>query len=144
MWSWTSQSHYKQAPRPQVRSPLLRQRKVICSEDELSETSDKAENAELLTQQHKPKAPHSPQILSDSTLTTGLTPRQLCERESVSGLHTVTLKKREDETFGVDLEIMSSPLRVMVAGLKPDLVAEWVPLNELQCFFSDTPKLTFE
>ncbi|XP_047237776.1 PDZ domain-containing protein 2 isoform X3 [Girardinichthys multiradiatus] len=108
-----------------VRSPLLRQRKVICSEDELSETSDKAENAELLTQQQKPKAPHSPQILSDSTLTTGLNPRQLCERESVNGLHTVTLKKREDETFGVDLEIMSSPLRVMVAGLKPDLAAEW-------------------
>ncbi|KAM4746203.1 uncharacterized protein pdzd2 isoform 2-T2 [Anableps anableps] len=114
-----------------VRSPLLRQRKVICSEDEFgdNEPSDKAENTELLTQQQKPKPPHSPQMLSDSTpsgeMITELTPSQLFEREDASGFHTVILKRKEEEMFGLELEIMSSPLKVMVAGLKPDRAAEW-------------------
>ncbi|XP_017162058.1 PDZ domain-containing protein 2 isoform X3 [Poecilia reticulata] len=115
-----------------MRSPLLHQRKVIYAEDEFSddEASDKAENTEPLTQQQKPTPPHLPQMLSNAIpsgeeMATRLTPRQLFEREDFRGLHTVILKRKEEKMFGLDLEIMSSPLRVMIAGLKPDHAAEW-------------------
>ncbi|XP_032434767.1 PDZ domain-containing protein 2 isoform X2 [Xiphophorus hellerii] len=115
-----------------MRSPLLCQRKVIHSENEFSddEASDKAENTEPLTQQQKPTPAHLPQMLSNSIpsgeeIATWLMPRQLFEREDFRGFHTVILKRKEEETFGLDLEIMSSPLRVMIAGLKRDSAAEW-------------------
>ncbi|XP_059193852.1 PDZ domain-containing protein 2 [Centropristis striata] len=39
-------------------------------------------------------------------------------------IDTVTLKRSEDESFGLDLEIMSSPLKVVIAGIKPGGAAE--------------------
>ncbi|XP_054880814.1 PDZ domain-containing protein 2 isoform X2 [Poeciliopsis prolifica] len=114
------------------QSPPLCQRKVIYLKDEISddEASDKAENTEPLTQQQKSTPPHFPQMLSNSKpsgaeIATWLTPRQLFEREDFRGFHTVILKRKEEEMFGLELEILSSPLRVMIAGLKPDSAAEW-------------------
>ncbi|XP_038151129.1 PDZ domain-containing protein 2 isoform X2 [Cyprinodon tularosa] len=98
-----------------VRSPLLRQRRVICLEEELSD--NEAHEAELLNPPKQPDVPPSAQALNPTL--------NLCPREGEGGIHTVTLKRREDEAFGLDLEIMSSPLTVMVAGLKPDRAAEW-------------------
>ncbi|KAM9360139.1 PDZ domain-containing protein 2 [Symphorus nematophorus] len=46
------------------------------------------------------------------------------EPEGVCSIDTVTLWRREDESFGLDLEIMSSPLKVIIAGLKPGGAAE--------------------
>ncbi|XP_034728300.1 PDZ domain-containing protein 2 isoform X3 [Etheostoma cragini] len=60
----------------------------------------------------------------------GLVPHQHCKKADASELvgvctiDTVTLKRSEDESFGLDLEIMSSPLKVVVAGLKPGGAAE--------------------
>ncbi|XP_035801613.2 PDZ domain-containing protein 2 isoform X4 [Amphiprion ocellaris] len=60
----------------------------------------------------------------------GLMPSQLCKKGDTSELvgvctiDTVTLNRREDESFGLDLEIMSSPLKVVIAGLKPGGAAE--------------------
>ncbi|XP_039659264.1 PDZ domain-containing protein 2 isoform X2 [Perca fluviatilis] len=60
----------------------------------------------------------------------GLVPHQHCKKGDASELvgvctiDTVTLKRSEDESFGLDLEIMSSPLKVVVAGLKPGGAAE--------------------
>lgn len=124
-----------------VRSPLFCQRKVLYSEDEFSdnEAADKAENTEPLTQQQKPTPSHLPQMPSNSIpsgeeVATWLMPIQLFEGEDFRDFHTVILKKKEEEMFGLDLEIMSSPLRVMIAGLKRDSAAEWVRVNE-QSFF---------
>ncbi|XP_043966855.1 uncharacterized protein pdzd2 [Gambusia affinis] len=115
-----------------VRSPLFCQRKVLYSEDEFSdnEAADKAENTEPLTQQQKPTPSHLPQMPSNSIpsgeeVATWLMPIQLFEGEDFRDFHTVILKKKEEEMFGLDLEIMSSPLRVMIAGLKRDSAAEW-------------------
>ncbi|KAF0033351.1 hypothetical protein F2P81_013417 [Scophthalmus maximus] len=60
----------------------------------------------------------------------GSTPYQLCQRGEVSELvgvcaiDSVTLRRSEDESFGLDLEIMSSPLKVVITGLKPGGAAE--------------------
>uniref|UniRef100_A0A3B5AEG6 PDZ domain containing 2 n=1 Tax=Stegastes partitus TaxID=144197 RepID=A0A3B5AEG6_9TELE len=60
----------------------------------------------------------------------GLIPNQLCKKGDASELvgictiDTVTLTRHEDESFGLDLEIMSSPLKVVIAGLKPGGAAE--------------------
>ncbi|XP_071337806.1 PDZ domain-containing protein 2 isoform X2 [Trachinotus anak] len=46
------------------------------------------------------------------------------ELVGVCTIDTVTLRRREDESFGLDLEIMSSPLKVVITGLKPGGAAE--------------------
>nr|XP_049618364.1 uncharacterized protein LOC125993649 [Syngnathus scovelli] len=46
----------------------------------------------------------------------------------VCTLETVTLTRKKDESFGLDLEIMSSPLKVVINGLKPGGAAETVGL----------------
>nr|XP_046242060.1 PDZ domain-containing protein 2 [Scatophagus argus] len=52
-------------------------------------------------------------------------PHQHCKIEDTSELvdvctiDTVTLLRSEDESFGLDAEIMSPPLKVVIAGLKP-------------------------
>ena len=48
------------------------------------------------------------------------------ETADVSTIKTVTLWRREDESFGLDVEIMSSPLKVVITGLKPGGAAERV------------------
>ncbi|XP_051924091.1 PDZ domain-containing protein 2 isoform X3 [Hippocampus zosterae] len=42
----------------------------------------------------------------------------------VYAIETVTLTRKKDESFGLDLEIMSSPLKVVINGLKPGGAAE--------------------
>lgn len=65
----------------------------------------------------------------------GLMPHQHCKKGDASELvgvctiNTVTLCRSEDESFGLDLEIMSSPLKVVVTGLKPGGAAERVCLT---------------
>ncbi|XP_041793896.1 PDZ domain-containing protein 2 isoform X2 [Chelmon rostratus] len=56
-------------------------------------------------------------------------PHQHCKRGDselvgVCTIDTVTLWRSEDESFGLDLEIMSSPLKVIITGLKPGGAAE--------------------
>ncbi|XP_018524797.1 PDZ domain-containing protein 2 isoform X2 [Lates calcarifer] len=60
----------------------------------------------------------------------GSVPHQHCKKgdaselEGVCAIDSVTLKRSEDESFGLDLEIMSSPLKVVITGLKPGGAAE--------------------
>lgn len=64
----------------------------------------------------------------------GSVPHQHCKKgdaselEGVCAIDSVTLKRSEDESFGLDLEIMSSPLKVVITGLKPGGAAERVSL----------------
>ncbi|XP_061586271.1 PDZ domain-containing protein 2 [Cololabis saira] len=121
-----------------ARSPLLRQRQAMCSEDELSDHdhSDQAENTEVLSRPQNSRlddpAPGSPQTLSGSSSrgraqrsAAGLKPYPLRETGEASGpdgvytTDSVTLRRSEEESFGLDLEILSSPLKVLVSGLKP-------------------------
>lgn len=59
---------------------------------------------------------------------------QHCKKEDASELlgvctvDTVTLRRNEDESFGLNLEIMSFPLKVVITGLKPGGAAERVGL----------------
>ncbi|XP_076586310.1 PDZ domain-containing protein 2 isoform X2 [Chaetodon auriga] len=46
------------------------------------------------------------------------------ELAGVCTIDTVTLWRSQDESFGLDLEIISSPLKVIIAGLKPGGAAE--------------------
>ncbi|XP_077417996.1 PDZ domain-containing protein 2 isoform X2 [Vanacampus margaritifer] len=60
----------------------------------------------------------------------GLISNQHCTKGGTSELlgvctfETVTLTRKKDESFGLDLEIMSSPLKVVINGLKPGGAAE--------------------
>lgn len=64
----------------------------------------------------------------------GLIPFQHCKKGDASELvgvctiDTVTLWRNEDESFGLDLEIMSSPLKVVITGLKSGGAADRVCL----------------
>ncbi|XP_037339232.2 PDZ domain-containing protein 2 isoform X1 [Pungitius pungitius] len=57
-------------------------------------------------------------------------PHHLCKRGDASELvgvctiDCVTLRRSEGESFGLDLEILSSPLKVVIVGLKPGGAAE--------------------
>ncbi|XP_029366555.1 PDZ domain-containing protein 2 isoform X2 [Echeneis naucrates] len=46
------------------------------------------------------------------------------ELVGVCAIDIVTLKRTEEESFGLDLEIMSSPLKIIITGLKPGGAAE--------------------
>ncbi|XP_034548556.1 PDZ domain-containing protein 2 isoform X2 [Notolabrus celidotus] len=46
------------------------------------------------------------------------------ELAGVCTIDTVTLWRTEDESYGLDLEIMSSPLKVLITGLKPGGAAD--------------------
>ncbi|XP_042344853.1 PDZ domain-containing protein 2 [Plectropomus leopardus] len=103
-----------------------------------------------LLQQQKPKAdepspgsgpspppPHAAQCGRNPKTAGGLVPHQHCKRGEASELagvctiNTVTLRRSEDESFGLDLEIMSSPLKVVVTGLKPGGAAERESMGKL-------------
>ncbi|XP_070689558.1 PDZ domain-containing protein 2 [Pempheris klunzingeri] len=74
--------------------------------------------------------PHATRCARNLRTAGGLTAHQQCKKEDASEvvgvytINTVALKRSEDESFGLDLEIMSSPLKVVVAGLKPGGAAE--------------------
>lgn len=78
---------------------------------------------------------HATQCGRNPRIAGGLIPHQHCKKEDASELvgvctiNTVTLWRSEDESFGLDLEIMSSPLKVVVAGLKPGGAVERVCLT---------------
>ncbi|KAM9858197.1 PDZ domain-containing protein 2 [Aulostomus maculatus] len=73
---------------------------------------------------------HATQCEKNPGTTDVLIPHQYCKKGDTSGLmgvctiDTVTLRRSKDESFGLDLEIMSSPLKVVITGLKPGGVAE--------------------
>ncbi|XP_070760423.1 PDZ domain-containing protein 2 [Enoplosus armatus] len=73
---------------------------------------------------------HATQCGRNPRIAGGLIPLQHCKKGDASelvGVYTidaVTLWRSEDESFGLDLEIMSSPLKVVIAGLKPGGAAE--------------------
>lgn len=55
--------------------------------------------------------------------------QQPCRKGELAGIctfETVVLKRAQDESFGLDLEIKSDPLKVMITGLKPGGAAERV------------------
>ncbi|XP_067377915.1 PDZ domain-containing protein 2 isoform X2 [Channa argus] len=58
----------------------------------------------------------------------GLINPQHCKKgdagEPICTIDTVTLSRSEDESFGLHLEIISSPLKVVIAGIKPGGAAE--------------------
>lgn len=83
----------------------------------------------------------------------GLAPHQHYKKgdasEPVGGcnIHAVTLWRSEEESFGLDLEITSSPLKVVITGLKPGGAAERVcligfSLISVQHKLMDTSDLT--
>ncbi|XP_029294709.1 PDZ domain-containing protein 2 [Cottoperca gobio] len=73
---------------------------------------------------------HATQCGRNPKLAGGLVPHQHYKKGDASELvgvctiDTVSLRRREDESFGLDLEITSSPLKVVIAGLKPGGAAE--------------------
>nr|XP_033475917.1 PDZ domain-containing protein 2 isoform X1 [Epinephelus lanceolatus] len=77
-----------------------------------------------------PPPPNATQCGRNPQTPGGLVPHQHCKKGDGSELigvctiDTVTLRRSEDESFGLDLEIMSSPLKVVIAGLKPGGAAE--------------------
>lgn len=76
----------------------------------------------------------APQCGRNPRTTGGLIPHDHCKKGEASELvgvctiDTVTLRRSEDESFGLNLEIMSSPLKVVITGLKPGGAAERVCL----------------
>ncbi|XP_028270753.1 PDZ domain-containing protein 2 isoform X2 [Parambassis ranga] len=77
-----------------------------------------------------PPQPPSTAAACGRTPRTGLAPHQVCKKGDTSELvgvctiEAVTLRRNEEESFGLDLEIMSTPLKVIIAGLKPGGAAE--------------------
>lgn len=82
-----------------------------------------------------PLQPPSTAAACGRTPRTGPAPNQVCKKGDTSELlgvctiEAVTLRRHEEESFGLDLEIMSSPLKVIIAGLKPGGAAERVRQN---------------
>ncbi|XP_041854664.1 PDZ domain-containing protein 2 isoform X2 [Melanotaenia boesemani] len=133
-----SQDQHGEPPHPMVpagnptsgRSPLLRQRPVMCFQDQMSD-DEGSSNVKPLSRTDP--VPRSLQFLSRTDPDLSFFPTEgdpgtaagVCEEGDVRDHHTVTLRRSLEESFGLDLEILSSPLRVLVAGLKPGGAAEW-------------------
>ncbi len=89
--------------------------------DETSPGSSRSQPSSLIT--HGERIPK---------MAAGVIPEQHCQKGeeselvSVCTVDTVTLWRSEDESFGLDLEITSSPLKVAITGLKPGGAAERV------------------
>jgi len=98
-----------------LRSPLLRQRRLRCLEDELSDEDEDGGPTKTDPLVFK-RASGDPR--RDSAVASA--PPPLC-REGL-----VTLRRTEGESFGLDLEVTSPPLKVVVVGLKPGGAAERV------------------
>lgn len=132
-----------------AHSPLLRQRQVMSLEDELDDDSDRSENADVRSQ---PQASGTDdpdtcllQSVPGSTLSgrnpkmaAGLPPNPLILKEDAQpmggfSMDTVTLTRQEEETFGLDVEICSSPLRIVISGMKPGCAAKRVQTSEQTC-----------
>ncbi|KAM7416953.1 hypothetical protein PAMA_018840 [Pampus argenteus] len=95
-----------------------------------------------LPQQQKPKVDELSSSLAPSQprnprTAGGMTLHQPCKKGDASELvgvctiDTVTLRRSKSESFGLDLEIMSSPLKVVITGLKPGGAAERESMGKL-------------
>ncbi|RVE68686.1 hypothetical protein OJAV_G00095400 [Oryzias javanicus] len=107
-----------------ARSPLLRQLRVLCLDDELSEDEEKAAGADSSAPPMSAcdRSASGPlQALPSSTLGAAAGRAQRPQEEAPS--ERVTLRRSQEESFGLDLEITSSPLTVTVAGVKPGSAA---------------------
>ncbi|KAM9743986.1 uncharacterized protein pdzd2 isoform 2-T4 [Menidia menidia] len=117
----TSGSAPGPGPAPSApRSPLLRQRRVTRLEEEPNEDEDPgpAEVSEP-PRSSTPALSSSPPSDKNQSPPAGSVCPELCEEAEAGDLVGVTLRRSEEDSFGLDLEIMSSPLKVVVAGIKP-------------------------
>uniref|UniRef100_A0A3B4EJ39 PDZ domain-containing protein n=1 Tax=Pygocentrus nattereri TaxID=42514 RepID=A0A3B4EJ39_PYGNA len=77
----------------------------------------------------------SPAQAAQCSSRTASRPQHHCRRGEPSELagictiETVVLKRSEEESFGLDLEIKSSPLKVLITGLRPGGAAERVSME---------------
>lgn len=77
---------------------------------------------------------HVTPCITSSSATADSLPPQHCVKGDVidlvglSTINTVTLCRSEDESFGLDVEVISSPLKVVITGIKPGGTAERVCL----------------
>lgn len=78
---------------------------------------------------------HITPCVTSSSVTADLLPPQHCVKGDVidlvglSTINTVTLCRSEDESFGLDVEVISSPLKVVITGIKPGGTAERVSIS---------------
>lgn len=56
---------------------------------------------------------------------------EMSELAGVCTIDTVTLRRSEEESFGLDLEIKSSPVKVVITGLRPGGAAERESMGKL-------------
>ncbi|XP_062273053.1 PDZ domain-containing protein 2 [Scomber scombrus] len=100
-----------------------------------------------LSQQQKPKVNEPSFFMAPSQPNSHATqcgrnprtvrPHQHCKKGDASDLvgvctiDTVTLRRSKSESFGLDLEILSSPLKVVITGLKPGGAAERESMGKL-------------
>lgn len=107
-----------------ARSPLLRQLRVLCLDEELSEDEEKAAGAAS----PGPFMPacDQPAVGPFQVLLRSVPGAADGRAEEEQPSERVTLRRSEEESFGLDLEITSSPLIVTVAGIKPGSAAAWV------------------
>ncbi|KAL0979917.1 hypothetical protein UPYG_G00191550 [Umbra pygmaea] len=128
-----------QAPVEPRRSPKLEHKAVTRVKSMMSIESPP--NLPQQSQNQRPKGEESPscaaqgpQLEGGSGRPTGLpdsTPPGLCkkgedcgESPGVCSMDRVVLTRREDESFGLDLEIKSSPLKVVITGMRPGGAAD--------------------
>lgn len=120
------------------RSPKLEHKAVTRVKTMMSN------EAPNLSQQQKPKVDEPSSFMAPSQPNPPATqcgrnprtvhPHQHCKKGDASDLvgvctiDTVTLRRSKSESFGLDLEILSSPLKVVITGLKPGGAAERVCL----------------
>lgn len=89
----------------------------------------------------QPPTPQASQCGRNPRTPTGFVTQPHCRKGDASELagvctiDTVTLRRREEESFGLDLEITASPLKVVITRLKPGGAAERVCLV---CFIIPT------
>ncbi|XP_030579328.1 PDZ domain-containing protein 2 isoform X2 [Archocentrus centrarchus] len=97
-----------------------------------------------LSQQQTSKTDDSSQLPSHCTtwgrnprVAAGLNSSQFCKKEDVSEfgaictINTVILRRNDRKSFGLDLEIISSPLKLIIAGLEPGGAAEMESMGRL-------------
>lgn len=107
-----------------TRSPLLRQLRVLCLDDELSEDEEKGAGPDSSAPSMSACDQFGSgalQVLPSSTLGAAAGRAESPQEELPS--ECVTLRRSQEESFGLDLEITSSPLTVTVAGIKPGSAA---------------------
>uniref|UniRef100_A0A3Q2Z2W1 PDZ domain-containing protein 2-like n=1 Tax=Hippocampus comes TaxID=109280 RepID=A0A3Q2Z2W1_HIPCM len=97
---------------------------------EAPNSTEQQNHSATCTSSANPFQSNAPLCGKKSMTASGLINNQQCTKGSTSDIlgvctiETVTLTRKKDESFGLDLEIMSSPLKVVINGLKPGGAAE--------------------